>query len=201
MKPWELYNHIWQTEYRKSGFDLDWQIELDNSEKKIRVLFQPSTSTKDWVVNILGFLPVLRGCLFYCFGWKKVYDQVNALIMNELMYEINHHTDYTVEVCGHSYGGAMSINCAIAIYEQTGVKADVVTFGAPRPLFYLWSKLIAKCKLGKVTQYAHWSDIVTYMPPLLGYHNVTVNRIGKLSFKGLFKPGVYHLSYDKEELY
>lgn len=65
----------------------------------------------------------------------------------------------------------------------------------------LWSKYVSRLYLGKVTQYAHWSDTVTYCPPLLGYHDVKNIRLGKFSFKGLFAPYKYHLIYDKEDLY
>lgn len=201
MKPNELFNHIWETEYNKSGFDLDWKVEIDDKERKIRLMFQPSTSTKDWIVNIAGFLPIFKFPLFYCMGWKTVFDGCKSLIMEEVIREINTHSGYSVEICGHSYGGAISQIAGIELYKLTKIKADIITFGSPRPLFLLWSKFLAKLYLGKVTQYAHWSDCVTYCPPLIGYHNVKNVRLGKFRIKDLFNPNVYHMIYDQEDLY
>ena len=201
MKPWELFNHIWKVDYKKSGFDLDWLVEVDDDEKKVRVLFCPSNSNKDWFINIAGFLPVVKFPFLMCWGWKSVFDGCKGLILEELLREINLHPDYTVEICGHSYGGAVSIICGIELCKVSGIKADVITFGAPMPLFLLWSKFLSRAYLGNVVQYAHWSDCVTYWPPILGFHQVKAKRIGKFSFKGLFHSEVYHMSYGEKKLY
>lgn len=97
--------------------------------------------------------------------------------------------------------GAESIVAGIELYKRTKIKADVITFGSPMPLFFFYSKFLARLFLGNVTQYAHWSDFVTYCPPLLGYHNVKVKRLGKFNIKDLFNPGTFHMIYDEPELY
>lgn len=201
MKPNELFNHIWNVEYYKSSFDLDWLVEVDDEEKKIRLLFQPSISIKDWIVNIIGFIPVMKFPFMYCWGWKKVYDDCSVFIILEVGRQLKKHPGYTLEISGHSYGGAMSIIAAIDIGKIIGIKSDVITFGAPKPLFLFTSKLLSKIYINSITQYAHRSDIVTYMPPFLGYHNVKVKRVGKFSFKGLFDPFTYHMDYGNPELY
>lgn len=201
MKPWELFNHIWDVDYNKSGFDLDWLVEVDDEAKENRLLFCPSNSNKDWFINIAGFIPVLKFPFLMCWGWKSVFDGCKAQIMEEFIRVINEHKDYKVLICGHSYGGAESIVAGIELYKLTKIKADIVTFGAPMPMFLLWSKFWAKRQLGNVIQYAHWSDCVTYCPPLMGFHQVQAKRIGKFSLKGLFHPDVYHMSYGEKELY
>lgn len=205
MQAWELYNLIWNTEYRKSGYDLDWKVLVFDDEKRVRLLFQPSSSKKDWFINIAGFFPIVRIInylpILFTVGWKKVYDGCSDLIMEDLIRNINEHPDYDVEISGHSYGGAISVIAALDLYKRTKIKADVTTFGAPMPLFSIFSKLFAKLLLGNVTQYAHWNDVVTYCPPLIGYHNVTVKKLGSFSIKGLFDPYNYHLSYSDENLY
>ena len=89
----------------------------------------------------------------------------------------------------------------IEIFFQSGKKPDLITFGAPKPLVFLFTKLISRIFFGKVTQYAHRSDIVTYLPPLPWYWNVKVIRIGKFSLKGLFNPKKYHCIYGDESIY
>ncbi len=201
MKPWELFDLIWKIDYNESGFDIDWRVMVFEDEKKIRLFFQPSSSIKDWIVNIAGFLPIFKFPLFYTMGWKLAFNSVKSLILEELIRTINMNKGFTVEICGHSYGGAMSIDAGIELYKKTRIKADIITFGAPKPLFLFYSKLLAKLFLGKVTQYAHWSDCVTYCPPLIGYHNVKVKRLGKFKIKDLFHPEIYHTIYDEESLY
>ena len=61
--------------------------------------------------------------------------------------------------------------------------------------------MLSKKFLGKVEQYAHKSDCVIYLPPFIGYHNVTVKKLGKFSFKGLFNPYYYHEIYGDKSLY
>ncbi len=201
MKPWDLYSHIWSAEYNESGFDIDWKVEVDSEEKKVRLLFKPSDSDKDWLVNILGFLPVFKRPLFYTMGWKIAFDSVKLLIFEELLREINLHKGYGVEICGHSYGGAMSIDAGIELYRKAGIKADVITFGAPKPLFLLWSRFYARHCLNTVTQYRHKSDCITYLPPFIGYHNIKSDWLEKFSLKNLFKPWIYHAIYNDREIY
>jgi len=201
MKPYELYNHLHRISYDVSGFDVDYKVEVNDDEKKVYLFFKYSDSNEDWIVNLLGFLPIFRFPLFYTMGWKVVFDNVKGLIFEELIRKINEHKDYTVEISGHSYGGAMSVVAGIELYKQTGIKPDITTFGSPKSLFFIYSKFLAKRFLGKVEQYAHKSDCVIYCPPLIGYHNVNVIRLGKFSIKGLFNPNVYHQIYGDESIY
>ena len=156
---------------------------------------------KDWIINIIGFIPFLYFPYIMCWGWKSVFNGCKTLILEELIRKANKNKSYTIEIAGHSYGGVMRILTAIELYKKTKIKADVITFGSPKPLFLFLSKWIAKIQLGNVIQYAHRSDIVTYCPPFIGYHNVTVKRIGKFRLKDLFNPEIFHLVYDDESLY
>lgn len=201
MKPNELYNLIQRTQYVKSGFDLDWKVLVDHNEKKIRLLFCPSNSNKDWFINILGFFPLFKFPISYCWGWKKVFDNCKGLIFNELLLKCNLYPDYGVEISGHSYGGAMSVIAGIDFFKISGIKPDIITFGSPMPLVYFTSIFLARMCLNDVKQYAHRSDIVTYCPPFIGYHNVKTIRLGKFSFKGLFNPNKYHTIYGDESIY
>lgn len=200
MTPNELFTHIWDIHYKKTGFDLDYFVEVDDNEKKIRLLFQPSSSVKDWVVNILGFVP-LGVAPVYCGGWYTVFKNCQDLILNEVLDYKSLYPNYTIEVVGHSYGGAVSVIAGVEFFKVTGIKPNIITFGAPRPLFSFISKIEARLCLGEVIQYAHRSDIVTYCPPLPGYHNVKVKRVGKFSLKNLFDPNTYHMIYDDPTLY
>lgn len=73
----------------------------------------------------------------------------------------------------------------------------------PWELFvFLFTKLITRLFFNKVVQYAHKADIVTYMPPLPGYWNVKVKRIGKFNLKDLlFNSAKMHTCYGDKSLY
>lgn len=204
MKPWELYNYQKDLDYKTNTFDYDWRVKVVNDEKTIYVFSQFSTSILDWIVNFLFFMiPQVRQWYVYfaCLGWQTTFNSCKGLFMNAVLMAMNTFPDYKVVCCGHSYGGAGSVLAGIEIFFQSGRKPDLITFGAPKPLVFLFTKLIARLFFGKVTQYAHWCDIVTYMPPLPGYWNIKVIRLGKFSFKGLFNSGKYHCIYGDESLY
>lgn len=204
MKPWVLYDYQKSITYNKNTYDYDWRVITRDDEKTIYVFTQYSTTTLDWIVNFLFFyIPQVRRWFIYfaCMGWQTAFNCCKGLIMNKVLYEMNEHPNYEVVCCGHSYGGAGSVLAGIEIFFQTGVRPTLITFGSPKPLFLLWSKIVSKMFFKEVKQYAHRSDLITYLAPFFGYWNVRVIRIGKFSLKGLFNPNEYHTCYGDESLY
>lgn len=204
MKPWELYNYQKDIDYKTNTFDYDWRVKVEHEDKAIYVFSQFSTSIIDWIVNFLFFfIPQVRQWYVYfvCLGWQTTFNSCKGLMMNEVLMAMNTFPDYKVVCCGHSYGGAGSVLVGIEIFFQSGRKPDLITWGAPKPLVFFFTKLICRLFFGTVWQFAHWCDIVTYMPPLLGYWNIKVIRIGDFSFKKLFNPREYHTCYGDESLY
>lgn len=205
MKPWELYEYQKNLDYKTNTLDYDWRVKVENEEQTIYVFSQFSTSTLDWIVNFLFFfIPQIRRWYVYfaCLGWQTTFNSCKGLMMNEVMSAMNLFPGYKVVCCGHSYGGAGSVLVGIEIFFQTGIRPDLITFGAPKPLVFLFTKLITRLFFNKVVQYAHKADIVTYMPPLPGYWNVKVNRIGKFNLKDLlFNSAKMHTCYGDKSLY
>lgn len=204
MKPWELYEHQKTVLYNNNIYDYNWCVETDHKEKKIYIFTKYSTTLKDWIINFLFFfIPQIRRWFVYfaCLGWQTAFNCCKGLILNKALSEINEHPDYEIICCGHSYGGAGSVLTGIEIFFQTGIKPSLITFGSPKPLFFILSRILIKRFFKSVEQYAHKSDIVSYMPPFLGYYNIKVIRIGSFNFKDLFNPGEYHCCYGDESLY
>lgn len=205
MKPWELYEYQKNLDYKTNTLDYDWRVKVENEEQTIYVFSQFSTSTLDWIVNFLFFfIPQIRRWYVYfaCLGWQTAFNSCKGLMMNEVMSAMNLFPGYKVVCCGHSYGGAGSVLVGIEIFFQTGIRPDLITFGAPKPLVFLFTKLITRLFFNKVVQYAHKADIVTYMPPLPGYWNVKVKRIGKFNLKDLlFNSAKMHTCYGDKSLY
>ena len=205
MKPWELYEYQKNLDYKTNTLDYDWRVKVENEEQTIYVFSQFSTSTLDWIVNFLFFfIPQIRRWYVYfaCLGWQTAFNSCKGLMMNEVMSAMNLFPGYKVVCCGHSYGGAGSVLVGIEIFFQTGIRPDLITFGAHKPLVFLFTKLITRLFFNKVVQYAHKADIVTYMPPLPGYWNVKVKRIGKFNLKDLlFNSAKMHTCYGDKSLY
>lgn len=204
MKPWNLYKYQKQQDYIGNSADYDWCVKVNDDEKIIYVFSQFSTTVLDWIVNIVCFaIPQIRHWFIYfaSIGWQTAFNSCKGMMMNRVLSEMNNHPDYKVVCCGHSYGGAGSVLVGIEIYFQSGKKPYLTTFGAPKPLVFFISALAARFFFKEVKQYAHRADIVTYMPPLPGYWNIKVIRIGQFSFKALFDIEKTHHCYGDESLY
>ena len=68
-------------------------------------------------------------------GFYKAYLSVDDTVYDIVKYLTDTYTDATLEITGHSLGGAMAILCALDLYENhgTSIVADYVyTFGMPR---------------------------------------------------------------------
>lgn len=204
MKPWNLYKFQKSQEYNSTVLDYDWDVKVVNDEKTIYVFTQYSTSVKDWIINFLFFfIPQIRRWYVYfaCLGWQSAFNSCKQILLNEVLMAMNTFPDYKVVCCGHSYGGAASVLVGIDIFFASGRKPDLITFGAPKPLFFLYTKLVSGLFFNEVKQYAHKCDIISYLPPFIGYWNIKVIRIGKFSLKGLFQPNIYHQCYGDESYY
>lgn len=53
MEDYNLYRLIRRSTYEKSGIDVDWYIDVDKNENVIRLLFAPTNSKKDWIINFM----------------------------------------------------------------------------------------------------------------------------------------------------
>lgn len=204
MKSNELFNYLRNVEYITLGADLQYEIEVNDDERIIRVMFQESSSKLDWFLNFLiPIVPAIINKKLYWFsrGWRLSWNSGRHTVMEDVRLFTILNPGYRVEVCGYSFGGAIAQICGIEIYEEFGIKSDLITFGSPSPLFGIITKLMAKRCFNSVQQYAHKSDIVTYCPPFPFYFSVKNKRLGKFGIKKLFNPLTYHQIYNDETLY
>lgn len=204
MKPYDLFNLIKKTKYSTVGDDVDYYIQVCEEEKIIRLLFEETTSKRDWINNFnFPIKPYKKqqNTLWVARGWAKAYKSANDVIMAEMIAEYRKHTNYKIEIAGWSYGGAMAILAAEDFYFRTNKKTELITFGAPKPLFCKKTQkyVLSCCK--KIKQYTHKSDIVPLCPPFFGYKHLNKIKLGKFNFFNLFKPTKYHTCYGEVALY
>lgn len=208
MKPWELFNFIKSIkhdEYITSGDNVQWTIKVDEVNKIIRLIFEESADKRDWVNNFnfpVKLYKKQESCLLAARGWGNAYKSCNDEVMRamELAIDIAPYSEF--HICGWSYGGAMSLIAAEDFYYRFHKKANVYTFGAPKPLWGKRTQKYVRSCVNEVHQYAHVNDCVPLCPPLPGFKRLVTDRIGKdFSIFKLFKPDIYHCIYGEESVY
>jgi len=208
MKPYELYNfiaHIPHDAYTTSGDSVQWCIKVDDIDKRIRLIFEESADKRDWINNFNFPVKIYKkqeSCMLAARGWGNAWKSCNDEVMAALIKAAEEHPDYIIEICGWSYGGAMSILAAEDFCYRTHIKPVVTTFGAPK---VIWGKRTQKYLTGCMTglaQYMHVNDCVPLMPPFPGYRHVHKDKIGKgFCFLRLFNPKKWHTVYGEAQLY
>lgn len=204
MKPNELFNLIKETDFVTVGDKVDFAVRTFPKEKRIRLIFEESNGKRDWINNFnFPIKPYKnqKNVLWYARGWAKAYKTANDKIMEKLIDTYMKNPDYDIEICGWSYGGAMALIATEDFYFRTKVKCIVTTFGAPKPLFGKKTKqtVLNCCK--EINQYSNVNDLVTFLPPFLGYVHAKKTKVDKKKIFGIFKPNTYHCIYDTESFY
>lgn len=203
MKSGELFNYLRSRKYKRIGKDLDYTIEIDDVNQEINVFFQESTSVWDWIFNFLFpiFPKIINGNIYnFSVGWWWQYCSGRQIVIHDLISKALLFKDYKFNFYGYSLGGVMAQICGIDFYHATGIKSSLCTFGSPKCLFGFWSWLNARKCFNNITQYAHHSDLVTWLIPF-GFYPIKNTRIGKFNFKDFFNVLKTHLSYSDETLY
>lgn len=195
----ELFSYLKRkSNYTKVGLDVDYDIEVDDVNKTIGVFFEESATEQDWKTNFN--FPVRpykhqKSCLWVHRGFKKAWKSANDKIIREVI-DIRSRTGYNVIFIGWSFGGAMCQFAVEDFFFNTGIRSDVITFGAPNVFFGKKSVNYVKSCCKSVVQFANRNDVVTIMPPL--YSQICKIKIGdKFNLFKLFKPKIYHCNYDE----
>ena len=86
MKPWELFKLIEDTEYISGGDDVQFAVKPVEEEKAIYLLFQESTSKRDWQVNLDFPVKVYKQQQKFFLvhrGWAKAWKSINDMVFRE----------------------------------------------------------------------------------------------------------------------
>ena len=181
MEPHELYRVICDAKYTKGRLDLDYTILHEDG--KVYLLFQSTHSALDWIINVLSCIPLLNRAL----GWQMVYLFNRKAIFDGLKEYMEKSGCRVAVVAGHSYGGAIAVYAGMDFSRETGIKPELVTFGAPKVLL---AGIAPERHFSSVRQYANRNDLVAHLPPL--FRHVSSVWIGKLSVRELLKVKVWH---------
>lgn len=205
-EPWNIFNMICSAKFNTSGDDVDWCVRVDDADRKVWLIFKESDSKKDWQNNFRFPVKVYKNqqsCLKVASGWGDAWKSCNDEVMEAFIKATKKYPEYFPVICGWSYGGAIALLALEDFHFRTNKLAVLVTFGAPKPL---WGRktqdyVSSCCLIGR--QYSHIDDLVTLLPPFPGYCRIATITCGsrKRSLLKLFRPGIYHCIYGKEEIY
>lgn len=223
MTPYDLFTHIQDVEYTESGDKVNWRVEVNNEEKTVYLLFQQSHGSRDWANNLnfiqksyrkftVGPLYKLQTSFMLIHrGFGDSYKTANDEIMHVLTQTASVYSDYKVVICGWSLGAGLAIlACEDFNYRtrtitddpNTGKKATLISFGSPMIIFgFITRHYLRKC-CESATEYCQWNDVVSWLPPFLGFMHLKCVRLGEaFKIKKLFNPLEYHTHYGNKELY
>lgn len=207
MKPWELFDELWNSEYINSGDDVDWTIKVYDDEKVLRLLFQGSVEFRDWINNFkFPIKPYKKqqNIMWVASGWANAYKTCNDEIMKAFMSKASEYKEknYRIEICGYSYGGVMAVLAAEDYNFRTHEKVPVITFGSPKAFFGKKTLAYVQSCVESAVQYANNNDFVTKCVPFIGYRMLNKIPVGEIfNFFKMFNIPKYHTGYGDKSLY
>lgn len=197
--------------------EMNYEIHYEKERDVIQINFQKTNGFSDWIANIVEFTDKYYDAFYFegqmlCLrahhGWANMYRSIKNEIRLEWSRLHKKYQTAETEIIGWSLGSAQAILCCQDLNYNFGVCPYLYTFGSVRPFKYtFFNRCQMKQYLNSIYKegwnFANVNDIVTYMPPFLGFimpNRVKVGLEG-FSIKKLLQPGYYHTIYDNPELY
>lgn len=208
LKPWDLFQLIRNTDYNESGLKVNWKVLTDTDRGIVRLLFQASNGTIDWIINFAFFSKKVTQIyknqekdFYVCVGWDTAWKSCNDEVMEAYIKVCNTYKDYKHEIDGWSLGGAMTQIAGEDYFYRTGEKPYGVTFGSPNPEK---NGHVLKNSFQQLNMFANINDCVSYLPPFSGFDN-SLDRINlgdsTINKAKLLMPWIYHTAYGNKKLY
>jgi hypothetical protein len=197
--------------YKNKEYTAEYQVRFDSKRNCIQVILQQTSSKSDWFVNLdfpskiydkftfegkLIQLSVHR-------GWGNMWLVCQQTIRAEIFKLLEKHPGCYIEVIGWSLGSGLAQLAAEDIYFKFGIKPYLYTFGSVKPFFGKTTYDFVKACCAEAYNFYDHCDIVGYMVPFFGWRaiNHCKVKLEKFSIVKLFKPTIYHCSYDTRGQY
>ena len=135
-------------------------------------------------------------------GWSKMYKSMKHDVKVAIKDILNEHPDAFIEVVGWSLGSSQAQYACQDINYHFNILPYVYTYGSVKP----WKggrkqKEYLKSTYKECYNFMHKNDIVTYMPPFIGFFAMKPIKLGKFNLFSLFNPRKWHTEYGEEYLY
>lgn len=213
------FNHI-EFIYKLLGFiklkfSSEWECHYEADRNVIQVNFEQTHGFKDWIINFLFAAKVydkfetevngkkVKIQLKACKGWKMMWFAMKYQVREAINNLLKEHPDAFIEVIGWSLGSSQASYCAQDVNFNFKKKPYLYTYGSVKPWRGLNKNVREYLKQCCVEAYnfQHRSDIVTYLPPFIGYFATKPVKLGKFNFFGLFDANKWHTEYGEDYLY
>lgn len=224
MKLYDLFYIIKNKQnWNETGDKVNWVISknTENGKTRILLLFEDSNGNRDWLNNLDFFSSIYSKVyknqyskhLLVHRGFARAYKSAKDEIMKDLLNNIDNKNDNEIIIAGWSHGGALAQLAAEDFNFRTrkniedvdsGLKAVVVTFGSPKILIFNTTANYIRSCCKEIIEVSQHNDIITKMPPFFKFKHISkkLNCVGsKFSLSKIFKPQIYHASYDDKNIY
>lgn len=208
MEPYELFSYIKaKTDWVKVEKDnIIAEYKVERIDGKPAVLFQQSNEKTDWIKN-LSYKQKKYKCedgtvLHFHHGFYEYYELMKDDIIGSLLDWLKREPSEVILVAGWSLGAGVSEIAVQDIFYHTGVKCELINFGTPQAVYCEPTRKICANSCVSIAEYCNNNDIVTHLPPFLGWTHLHRIRIGSDTNPiKLLNPWKYHTSYDDASLY
>ena len=193
----------------------EWEVHYEKDRNVIQVNFEQTHGTLDWIINLLFKEKMydkftwenpkgkkVKIILKASKGWSKMYKAMKHDVKIAVKNILNKHPDAFIEIIGWSLGSSQAQYACQDINYHFGVLPYVYTYGSVKP----WrggrkQKEYLKTTYKECYNFMHKKDIVTYMPPFIGFFAMNPIKLGKFNPFSLFNPNKWHTEYGEEYLY
>lgn len=162
----ETRNGPWETWDEKR----DIQVKVKKDGGTVKVYFQGSGSTQDWMINfdfpIKPYKNMKYGLWFAHGGFVKSYKSIRSRLLETV------EGFEKIEISGYSQGAAYAIlACEDFAFLEKNV--EVIAYAPPRVFFWWGFWTLEKRMKGKLTLVKNYGDIVTHLPFVtLGFKHI-----------------------------
>ena len=193
----------------------EWEVHYEKDRNVIQINFEQTHGTLDWIINLLFKEKMydkftwenpkgkkVKIILKASKGWSKMYKAMKHDVKIAVKNILNKHPDAFIEIIGWSLGSSQAQYACQDINYHFGVLPYVYTYGSVKP----WrggrkQKEYLKTTYKECYNFMHKKDIVTYMPPFIGFFAMYPIKLGKFNPFSLFNPNKWHTEYGEEYLY
>ena len=193
----------------------EWEVHYEKDRNVIQVNFEQTHGTLDWIINLLFKEKMydkftwenskgkkVKIILKASKGWSKMYKAMKHDVKISVKNILNKHPDAFIEIIGWSLGSSQAQYACQDINYHFGILPYVYTYGSVKP----WrggrkQKEYLKTTYKECYNFMHKKDIVTYMPPFIGFFAMNPIKLGKFNPFSLFNPNKWHTEYGEEYLY
>ena len=193
----------------------EWEVHYEKDRNVIQVNFEQTHGTLDWIINLLFKEKMydkftwenpkgkkVKIILKASKGWSKMYKAMKHDVKIAVKNILNKHPDAFIEIIGWSLGSSQAQYACQDINYHFGILPYIYTYGSVKP----WrggrkQKEYLKTTYKECYNFMHKKDIVTYMPPFIGFFAMNPIKLGKFNPFSLFNPNKWHTEYGEEYLY